>query len=135
LKVVLDTNVVVSGLISPSGPPGEILRLLETGLIVPCLSESILGEYREVLARPAFQFPGFRIAVLLQRLEAVGEFFIAEPIRADFPDPRDAPFLEVALAAQADFLVTGNLRHFPFRLRQGVAIVSPREFIDALRRR
>jgi putative PIN family toxin of toxin-antitoxin system len=135
LRVVLDTNVLVSGLISPSGPPGEILRLLETGLIVPCLSESILGEYREVLARPSFQFPGFRIALLLQRLEAVGELFTAEPIPADFPDPRDAPFLEVALAAHADFLVTGNLRHFPVRLRQGVAVASPREFIEALRGR
>lgn len=135
MRVVLDTNVLVSGLISPNGPPGEILRLLETGLIVPCLSEDILGEYREVLARPAFQFPGYRIVVLLQRLEAVAELFIAEPVPGGFPDPRDAPILEAALEAHADFLVTGNLRHFPVRLRQGVAVLSPREFIEALRRR
>ena len=133
MRVVLDTNVLVSGLISPSGPPGEILRLLETGLIVPCLSESILGEYRNVLARREFQFPVLKIASLLQRFEAVGELVVAALVPGDFPDPKDAPFLEVALAAHADFLVTGNLRHFPVRLRQGVAVVSPREFIEALR--
>lgn len=135
MKVVLDTNVLVSGLISPSGPPGEILRLLETGLIVPCLSEGILGEYRNVLTRPEFQFSVFKIASLLQRFEAVGELVIAELLPGDFPDPKDAPFLEAALAAHADFLVTGNLRHFPERLRQGVAVVSPRGFLEALRGR
>lgn len=135
MRAVFDTNVLVSGLISPSGPPGEILRLLETGLIVPCLSESILGEYRNVLARPEFRFPVFKIASLLQRFEAVGELVVAELLPGDFPDPKDAPFLEAALAAHADFLVTGNLRHFPVRLRRGVAVVSPRVFIDALRGR
>lgn len=135
MRVVLDTNVLVSGLISPSGPPGEILRLLETGLIVPCLSEGILGEYRNVLTRAEFQFPVFQIAHLLQRFEAVGELVVAELLPGDFPDPKDAPFLEAALAAHADLLVTGNLRHFPARLSQAVAVVSPREFIEALRGR
>jgi predicted nucleic acid-binding protein len=51
------------------------------------------------------------------------------------PDSDDEVFLAVALGAQADFLVTGNLRDFPARLRQGVAVVSPREFVDAFRRR
>jgi len=135
LKVVLDTNVLVSGLISAGGPPGEILRLLETGLIVPCLSEGILGEYVNVLARREFQFPAYKIASLLQRLRAAGEFVVAEPVPGDFPDPKDVPFLEAAVAAHADFLVTGNLRHFPVRLRRGVAVISPREFIEALRGR
>jgi putative PIN family toxin of toxin-antitoxin system len=57
LRIVLDTNVLVSGLLSSSGPPREILRLLETAPIVPCFSESILVEYRDVLARPNSHFP------------------------------------------------------------------------------
>lgn len=133
MRVVLDTNVLVSGLISPNGPPAEILRLLETRPIVPCFSESILGEYREVLARPVFRFPPDRVKSLLQLFFAVGELLAAEPVFGEFPDPKDAVFLEVALAAHADFLVTGNLRHFPARLRQGIAVVSPRDFLDALR--
>lgn len=135
MRVVLDTNVLVSGLISPNGPPAEILRFLETRPIVPCFSESILGEYRDVLARPEFRLPANRVTSLLQRFEAVGELVAAEPLSGDFPDPKDVLFLEVAIAAHADFLVTGNLRHFPVRLRHGVAVVSPREFIEALRGR
>lgn len=135
MRVVLGTDVLVSGLISPNGPPAEILRFLETRPIVPCFSESILGEYRDVLARPEFRLPANRVTSLLQRFEAVGELVAAEPLSGDFPDPKDVPFLEVAIAAHADFLVTGNLRHFPVRLRHGVAVVSPREFIEALRGR
>lgn len=135
MRVVLDTNVLVSGLISPNGPPADILRLLETRPIVPCFNEVILNEYREVLARPRFEIPADRVASLLQRFEAVGELIVAESVSGEFPDPKDAPFLEVALAAQADFLVTGNLRHFPARVRQGVVVVSPRDFLEALRGR
>ena len=135
MRVVLDTNVLVSGLISPNGPPADILRLLETRPIVPCFNEVLLNEYRKVLARPRFELRADRVTRLLQRFEAVGELIVAEPVSGEFPDPKDAPFLEVALSAHADFLVTGNLRHFPARLRQGVAVVSPREFIEALRGR
>lgn len=130
MRVVLDTNVLVSGLITPKGPPGEILRLLETAPIVPCFSESILGEYRDVLARPKFGFPANSIASLLRRFAAVGERIAANPLSAGLPDPKDEAFLAVALTAHADFLVTGNLRHFPARLRHGVAVVSPRDFLD-----
>lgn len=135
MRVVLDTNVLVSGLISPSGPPGEILRLLETAPIVPCFSENILGEYREVLGRPKFGFSEGTIDRLLRQFAAVGERVAAEPLLLELPDPKDEDFLAVALEAYADFLVTGNLRHFPVRSRQGIAVVSPRDFLDAHRGR
>lgn len=48
------------------------------------------------------------------------------------PDPDDEPFLAVA-AATASVLVTGNLRHFPVATRQGIAVLTPREFVDRLR--
>lgn len=133
MRIVLDTNVLVSGLISPKGPPGEILSLLETAPIVPCFSESILGEYRDVLARPKFGFPANTVASLLRRFVAIGERIAVEPLSVELPDPKDEAFLAVSLSAHADFLVTGNLRHFPARLRHGVAVVSPREFIETLR--
>ena len=135
MRLVLDTNVLVSGFISPEGPPGAILRLLETELLVPCLSEAILAEYRDVLSRPHLGIPRAAADLLLEDMRAVGLRVTPLPLPHRLPDPDDEPFLEAAIAAEADFLVTGNLRHFPARLRQGVAVVSPREFIEALRGR
>lgn len=135
MRVVLDTNVLVSGLWSPFGPPGEIVRLVAAGFLPLCLDERVLGEYHEVLARPAFGFDPTRVESLLLQAGATGEFVLASPLEERLPDPEDEAFLEVAIAAGADFLVTGNLRHFPVRLRHGVAVVSPREFIEALRGR
>ncbi len=68
-------------------------------------------------------------------LEEEGETVVGHPLPGRLPDSSDEPFLEVAVAARAQFLVTGNLRHFPARLRHGVAVVSPRDFLDCLRRR
>jgi putative PIN family toxin of toxin-antitoxin system len=133
VRIVLDTNVLVSGLWSPFGPPGEIVRLVAAGALPLCLDERVLAEYQEVLARPWFGFDPRRVQSLLLQAEAMGEFVLASPLRERLPDPDDEAFLGVALAAHADFLVTGNLRHFPARLRQGVAVVSPREFIETLR--
>jgi putative PIN family toxin of toxin-antitoxin system len=135
VRIVLDTNVMVSGLWSPFGQPGEIVVLVAAGALPLLLDERILDEYREVLARRGFAFNPEMVESLLLQVEATGEFAVAQPLPERLPDPDDETFLEVALAAHADFLVTGNLRHFPSRLRQGVAVVSPREFIEALRGR
>jgi putative PIN family toxin of toxin-antitoxin system len=135
LRIVLDTNVLVSGLWSPFGPPGEIVSLVAAGALPLLLDERILGEYREVLARRGFGFDLEMVESLLFQVEATGEFVVTQPLPERLPDPDDEAFLEVALAAHADFLVTGNLRHFPARLRQGVAVVSPRDFLEALRGR
>jgi putative PIN family toxin of toxin-antitoxin system len=133
VRIVLDTNVLVSGLWSPFGPPGNIVGRVAAGTLKLLLDERIFGEYREVLARGRFGFdPGLVESILLQ-IEAAGEFVLAQPLPERLPDPKDAPFLEVAFEARADFLVTGNLRHFPARLRLGVAVVSPRDFLEALR--
>lgn len=135
MRIVLDTNVVVSGLWSPFGPPGDIVNLVAAGKLPLCLDERIVGEYREVLARPRLAFAAERVEALLAQIVATGEFVIATPLPHRLPDSDDEAFLEVALAAQADFLVTGNLRDFPAHLRQGITIVSPRVFLDALRPR
>ena len=56
MRIVLDTNVLVSGLLSPHRPPGEIVRLVSGGLVSLCLDARIVAEYRDVLARPRFGF-------------------------------------------------------------------------------
>ena len=135
MRIVLDTNVLVSGLLSRDGPPGKIVQMVAGGTLVVCFEGRILAEYRDVLSRPRFRFDPLEVARLLEQIEADGEEVLTDPLTVRLTDRRDEPFLEVAVAAGAEFLVTGNLRHFPVSLRHGVAVVSPTAFIEALRER
>ena len=134
MRIVLDTNVLVSGLLSPFGPPGDILRLITTGTVRVCYDARILGEYRQVLRRPAFSFSQVQVESVLAQLEADGDLVVACPLPDHLPDPDDEVFLAVALAGRADCLVTGNLRHYPEPRRQGVQVVSPRVFLELYRK-
>ncbi len=131
MTVVIDTNVLVSGLLSPFGPPGVIVGMIAAGRLCPCYDARILAEYNEVLRRPAFPFAEEEVAALMAQIRAGGELATAEPLSVRLPHPDDEPFLEVAASAMAEFLVTGNLKHFPRDRRQGVRVVSPREFLDS----
>ena len=84
-----------------------------------------------MLARPKFGFDGESAAIVLDFLEYTGELAVPTPWPLALPDQDDAMFLEVAAAGRADYLVTGNLRHFPSRKRRGVSVVTPAQFIDA----
>ncbi len=128
--VVLDTNVIVSGLLAPYGPCAAILRLVLSGEVSVCLDTRILCEYEQVLHRPKFGFDSENISALIEYLEWFGTSVVALPLPVSLPDPDDAPFLEVARTAGADCLVTGNTRHFPKKYRSGVQVVSPAEFLD-----
>jgi putative PIN family toxin of toxin-antitoxin system len=133
--IVLDTNVLVSGLLRPHSKPATILRLVATGLLCVAYDERILGEYREVLARPKFPFFSDRIREFLDQVETEGEAIAALPLRPDLPDPDDSPFLEVAVAARVDALITGNPRHYPARARHGISVLDPAAFLDQWTRR
>lgn len=133
MRVVVDSNVLVSGLLSESGPPGQIVVLLFQGELEPVLSAKILAEYAEVLSRPKFDFEPSERDRLLSVIEDFG--FMVEPVPwpMKLPDADDEPFLAAAALAEAS-LITGNLRHYPKRTRRGVAVLSPREFIERWRR-
>ena len=135
MRVVLDTNVIVSGLLSPFGPPGEIVRMVSSGTLVLCLDARLLAEYDEVLARPKFGFDPDSVAAFLDYVDFKSEVVASQPLDNRLPDLDDEPFLEVALAAGADCLVTGNLVHFPADLRAGVTVLTPAEFMTAFRGR
>ena len=130
MRIVVDTNVFVSGLLSPFGPPGTIVGLIAAGGLSLCYDARILAEYSEVLRRPKLSLAEEDVSALLLQVEARGELTSPMPLPARLPDPHDEPFLEVAAAALADYLVTGNVRHFPAGARQNVRVVSPREFVD-----
>ena len=78
-----------------------------------CYDVRILAEYREVLGRPAFAFRPGDVETLLSRTATNGVLLAPTPLTNRLPDADDQPFLEVAAAASTEFLVTGNLKHFP----------------------
>ena len=132
MKVVLDTNVLVSGILSANGPPARIVEAALAGDIQPVFDFQILDEYEDVLHPPELRLPGAAVERLLGSLELVGLEVAAPPWPLDLPDPDDAAFLAVAAAAACP-LVTGNLRHYPARARRGVAVLSPRELVERWR--
>jgi putative PIN family toxin of toxin-antitoxin system len=133
MKVVLDTNVLVSGLLSPFGAPGEIVRMVASGTLELCYDARILSEYRNVLLRTKFPFHQIYVDALLDQINVCGQVATSKPLAKELPDPNDEPFLEVALAGEARCLVTGNLRHYPANKRQGMSVVSPAKFIEVYR--
>jgi len=133
LRIVLDTNVLVSGLLSPFGPPGEIVRLVSDGSIALCVDARIVGEYEQVLARPRFSFDPDDVATLLDLIDSTAEMVAAHPLQIRLPDADDEPFLEVAIVACADCLVTGNTVHFPQDAWATATVLSPAEFMESYR--
>ena len=133
MLIVLDTNVLVSGLLTPLGVCGTIVRMITTEDINICYDIRIMSEYRDVLYRPKFSFNRNHVSVLLDYLEHSGTVVGALPLKHSLPDKDDDCFLETALAAKSDYLVTGNIAHFPKHLRYGVAVVNPAEFLESYR--
>lgn len=134
MKIVLDTNVLVSGLLTPYGPNGEIIRLLSAGALTVQYDARILLEYQDVLSRPRFQFDMQDVNTFLAYLKQKGQVVSGIPLKKRLPDPDDEPFLEVAVAGRAVCLVTGNTKHFPKASRQNVKVFSPTEFVDFFRK-
>ena len=130
MRVVIDTNVLVSGIINPHGSPGRVVDLIVSQAITVVFDDRILSEYRDVLLRPVFAFQPGDVNALLDFIGFSGEHVTAGPVDLILPDSTDLPFLEVAIAGSVDALVTGNLRHYkPVRGRPAVSILSPAEFL------
>ena len=125
--VVLDTNVLIAGLLKPFGPSAAVLRLVLTGMVQAAHDYRILAEYKEVLSRPVFGFAPAAVGAFLTQIEEDGIPVTPAPVSFPWPDPTDAPFWEAASAAGAEFLITGNPRHFP-KKKVGPCAVSPAEF-------
>ncbi len=134
MKIVLDTNVLVSGLLKSHSDAGTIVRMVAGGLLQVVYDARILTEYREVLNRPKFGFKKAEIEDILTQIEAEGILAVGQPLPEKLPDPDDEPFLEVALAVEGTVLVTGNKKHFPASADQKVVVLSPGEFVSFYRR-
>jgi putative PIN family toxin of toxin-antitoxin system len=135
VRVVLDTNVLVSALWNVHGAPAQVLDLVRQGFLSLCADGRIHGEYEEVLSRPDFPFDPGDVATLMRFLRETSEFVAARPLTHRLPDPEDEPFFEVAAQGRVDALVTGNMRHFPENCRAGVPVMTPDEVIALIRRK
>jgi len=131
MRVVLDTNVLVAGLLSPFGPCGQIVRMVSSGGLTLYYDARIFCEYHEVLLGPKFRFDREKTALLLKFTEARGCVVAPSPLPVPLPDADDEPFLEVALSGGAEYLITGNHAHLPVVARREALVVSPREFLEA----
>lgn len=130
-KAVLDTNIVVSGLRNPEGNAASVLKLAESRVFRCYISHGILTEYEEVLARKSLGLKEEQVKKFLRMLKR--RFIMVSPARKieATSDPDDDKFVECALEARADYIVTGNLRHFPPRF-QDIRVVSPPQFLSIL---
>jgi uncharacterized protein len=131
VRVVFDTNIVVSALLQPLGPSAQLLLLALNRSIQLCMTGSIYTEYEEVISHPRFQHSPEIIAGALEAIRETS-FWVrpAESVKA-CSDPDDDIFPECAQAAEADYLVTGNTKHFPSTWA-GTRIVPPRWLADQL---
>lgn len=131
MLVVLDTNVVVSGLLNETGKPAKVLDLALDGRFQLAYDDRILGEYEDVLARPELHIHPARARAIISYLELAGKFVNASSSSSEgYHDPGDLPFVEVFISANADALVTGNLRHFAPLVEKGSAVFSPSAFLE-----
>ena len=129
MDIVIDTNVLVAGLLSPFGACGKIVRMVSAGELILSFDARILSEYNEVLRRPKFGFEEEKIAAFLDYIVYRGRAVAPFPLSYSLPDPDDEPFLEVALASHAVCLITGNQKHFPAERCQDAKVISPDEFL------
>jgi putative PIN family toxin of toxin-antitoxin system len=127
MKIVLDTNVIVSALINPQGIPGSILALVLNGKIQIAYDNRIIFEYIDVLSRKNFGFNKEIINNLIDYVRNDGEFINSEYSNVKFTDDTDKKFYEVFKSGEARYLITGNKKHFP----KEKGILLPKEFIES----
>jgi putative PIN family toxin of toxin-antitoxin system len=126
MKIVLDTNIIVSAFINPKGTPGEIISLLLSKKIILCYDNRIFSEYVEVLKKSKFNFDNILADEFLDFIKYNGEYIIAEPQRVKFDDEDDKAFYDVYKSSDANYIITGNKKHFPKEKN----IITPREYIE-----
>ncbi len=135
-RIILDTNVLFAGLCSARGASYQVLRAVETGGVRIVLSTALLFEYEEVLGRDKRRLKLSQEAIdrLLDALCRISEhqkvYFLWRPC---LTDPKDDHLLELAVASQADGIVTHNIRHFREAASLGVRVWPPKQFLEIIR--
>ncbi len=135
MRVVYDTNVLVSAALKPESLPASLVALALAQRVQLCVSPPILVEYTAVLHRPKFGFAAASIDAFLSEVTCVAVLVHPTMHLSVATDETDNRFLECAREAGAAYLVTGNLRHFPPALFEDVQILAPAAFAHLLAER
>jgi len=124
-RIVLDTNVLVSALMSKLGNPAKIYRMFLSETVLIVFSDEIMDEYIDVLHRPHLKLSSDDVNKVINAIKLFGECI--EPVPSTFPmiDEDDRIFYDVANSAGA-YLITGNKRHYP----DEPFIFTPADFLD-----
>ncbi len=128
---VIDTNVIVSALLKKDSIPGQIVKRVYDGIIIPLINEEILSEYLEVTTRNKFDISNEEINKLITSFKKVALYGEKEKVLEMFIDHDDIVFYEIVMNARKErdaYLITGNMKHFPKRS----FIVTPKEMIDII---
>ncbi len=121
---VIDTNVVVSGLLNPHGPSARVLDAVLDGRVKLVYDARILAEYRDVLHRPRLKLKRGEISVFLTGLHSQ-MIVTPSPLAVAGPDADDIVCIEAALATTDQTIVTGNLADYPSEILQGARVLTP----------
>jgi putative PIN family toxin of toxin-antitoxin system len=130
VKVVLDTNVFVSGVFF-AGPPHKIFEAWGDGKVQLLLSPAILEEYQRVMREIAVQFPQIKVEALIEFVILHSEIILAPSLPPVIQaDPSDDKFLECAVAGEATCIVTGDKHLLKLLTFRGIPILKPRQFVE-----
>jgi putative PIN family toxin of toxin-antitoxin system len=130
VKIVLDTNVLVSGIFF-TGPPYEILKAWRDGKVNLVVSTEILDEYQRVAEELSQKFQGIDIFGILDLLTLGSEVVHAPPLLEPVcSDPEDDKFLACAVAGSAEYIITGDGHLLKVSKYGNVEIVNPRWFLE-----
>ena len=127
MKVVVDTNVIISASMNVNGTPAKIVSLILNGNLKVLYDNRIIFEYLDVLSRKEFGFPNEIITDMIDYIKHDGEYINAEHLKRKFPDESDKKFYEVYKFGDAQYLITGNIKHFP----REETIILPKNFMRA----
>lgn len=132
-KIILDTNVIISGLISNSIPKQILYEIVFNELVIFCLSTEIYEEYVDVLNRDKFlKFANFKenSNIVLSKINELAKIYQPKKQVDVLKDKSDNKFLALASVSACDFLITGNTQDFTISEFEYTKIVTPREYWD-----
>lgn len=132
-RLVLDTNVVLSAVLKPDGLQRLIFQIALSPFCEVFVSTPILTEYEDVLSRKKFKLQSDEVQAIMRLIKTTATLVTPQQTVTAAHDPDDNMFLECAEEAEANYLVTGNKKHFP--AKWGVTkVVSGREVMDLMLR-
>jgi len=131
MKIILDTNVFISGIFF-SGPPSQILKAWQNSRLQIVLSQEILNEYQRVAESLAAQFPTIDILPIIELMTIHGQLIDVEGFDVSVcDDPDDNKFMECAIASNSKIIISGDKHLLKVSGCQGITVLKPREFVDS----